>query len=208
MTISELKALENKIQQEIEDYANKFNQNKEAILDGIVFEELYLKSKYKIMWLLKEPYGGGGFKLGTGLVNEKDRIRDAKIPSLQGMTYVTYAILNNKHFHEMNDIKNDPNMLEILTYIAWVNINKIPSFSRSGNMVNEYKFWKNVIFKQIKYYEPRIIIFGGTFQHFHNDWEEYFNYKPMLKNKNGTKYFSNRLLKKQPPLASYLSLVN
>jgi hypothetical protein len=191
MNVEKLKEIERNIEKEIKKYGKRFNEAKEIICDGIVSEELYLKSKYKIMWLLKEPYGEGGYKLGTDLVNEKDRIRDSKIPSIKMMAYVTYGILNNKHFQEIENLKSDPDVIKILTHIAWVNINKIPGKTKSGDMIKEYNFWKKIIFKQIKHYEPRIIIFGGTFHHFIKDWEIFFNYRPVIRKKSLIKYCSN-----------------
>ena len=38
---------------------DKSNHKAEPIYDGIVDEEIYLKSIYKIIWVLKEPYDEG-----------------------------------------------------------------------------------------------------------------------------------------------------
>jgi hypothetical protein len=191
MTVEELKQNEEKIQEEILKLCKEYDPKKEPICDGIVSEELYLSSKYKIMWMLKEPYGDGGYKLGTDLLIPKRRheVINYWIPAMHLMTYVTFGLLYNKHYEEMDSIKNNPEMSEVLTRIAWVNINKTPGKTKSGDMIKEYNFWKNLLFTQIKTYSPDILIFGGTFQHFKNDWENNFSSLPELKRKNFTKYF-------------------
>ena len=191
ITIGELKTREKIIQEEIIKLGKEYNSNKYAICDGIVSEDLYFNCKPRIMWMLKEPYGAGDYKLGTDLLIQKRRHDVIKewYPTMHVMTYVTYGLLYNKYYEEMDKIKNNPEISEVLTKIAWVNINKIPGISKSGNMVKEYNFWKNVLFNQINTYSPDILIFGKTFHHFKNDWKTYFTDLPELKSKNFTKYF-------------------
>jgi hypothetical protein len=166
----------------------KIGNRDKLLWDGVVSAKEYLdkeNTKYKIMWMLKEPYDTnncGGYKLGENLLDQKERAKIAAgkiLPTLRVMIYVTYGLLNDKPFEKMNtDI--DSEMLEVLTRIAWVNISKILAKSEScGNHIDGcYKYWKEILFKQIKTYSPDILIFGGTFKFFKNDWEEYFGELP------------------------------
>jgi hypothetical protein len=71
----------------------------------------------------------------------------------------------------MNTIRKEPEISEVLTRIAWINVNKMPSLThtRSKPLSNEYALWKNILLKQINEYVPEIIIFGNTFHYFRND---------------------------------------
>jgi hypothetical protein len=184
MTIDGLKKEEEIIENEIWKKGKEKNlTKKELIWDGVVSEEKYLdtNNKYKIMWILKNGYDDDlGFKLGTDLLKPEERIKKANgklIPTLRGMIYITYGLLNDKSFDEMRMHKIDSEMIEVLTKIAWVNISKASGerTSESEYIEKEYDFWKEILFKQIKTYSPDILIFGGTFKFFKNDWPKHFN---------------------------------
>jgi hypothetical protein len=171
MTISELKKEEEIIKSKILEMGKKINlTEKELIVDGIVSEEEYLdiNNKYKIMWILKEGYNDNlGFKLGTDLLKPEERTKKASgkiIPTLRGMIYVTYGLLNDKSSEEMDLHKINSEMVKVLTRIAWVNISKACGKSNSPNehIAKEYNYWKEILFKQIKTYGPDIIICGNT----------------------------------------------
>jgi hypothetical protein len=142
--------------------------------------------------MLKEGYNADlEFKLGTDLLKPEERIKKAKgnlLPTLRGMIYVTYGLLNDKLFEEISANEIDSEMIEVITRIAWVNISKVVGkhSSKQEHIKNEYDFWKEILFKQIKIYSPDILIFGGTFEYFKNDWPEYFGGLPP----NDKKYFS------------------
>jgi hypothetical protein len=190
MTIDELKKEEEKIKNVILEMGEEKNlTEKELVFDGVVSEEKYLdknNTKYKIMWLLKEGYEGDlGFKLGWDLIEPEERDKKVKnnkknpgyiIPTLQGMAYVTYGLLKDKFFEEMPQ-EITPEMLEVITRIAWVNISKTvgPKSSKKEDLKKKYDFWKEILFEQIKTYLPDILIFGNTFNYFRNDWQKHFS---------------------------------
>jgi hypothetical protein len=183
MTIDELVKEEETIENTIKGRWEKKNPpKKELILDGVVSAEKYLdkkNTKYKIMWMLKEGYKDLGFKLGTDLLEQEQRIKKATNglePTLRGMIYVTYGLLNDVSFEKMITHEIDSEMIEALTRTAWVNISKVRGKSKSEDedIKKEYAFWKEILFKQIKTYSPDILIFGGTVKFFENDWLELF----------------------------------
>ena len=125
MTSDELQEKEENITNEIKERG----KNLDLILDGVVSVKNYLdeKNKYKIMWILKEGYSDLGFKIGTDLLDPKEREKKAAgyiNPALSGMIYVTYGLLNDKSFEEMYAHKIDSEMVEVLTRIAWVNVSE------------------------------------------------------------------------------------
>jgi hypothetical protein len=180
------------IQDEIINSGNINYPNRNIICDGIISEKLYFDSKYRIMWMLKEPYGKGDYKLGVDLLEPKRR-QDVvnKIPAVRVMTYVTYSLLFNKLYEEINGLENNQDINNAITKIAWVNISKIPdtSESKKAEIEKHYKYWKDILFKQIKTYCPQILIFGGTFSHFEKDWKENFGNLPKRNKKQFSNYF-------------------
>ena len=195
MNFKELSQIENEIRKKIENNFDKSNKQRKPIYDGIVDINLYLNSSLKIMWVLKEPYDrengeGGGWDLGKDLLDKKRRHKVilGKFPAIQVMTYITYGIFNNKMFEEMKKIRKDPEMSEVLTHIAWINVNKMPSVtgSKSHSLWKEYGIWKNILLEQIKYYDSNVIIFGNTFDYFKNNL---LNSKITLNKKETLNYF-------------------
>jgi len=181
MEIKELIDIEKAIQNKIANNYDKNEQDREPIYDGIVDIETYFNSPIKIMWVLKEPYEqeagkGGGWKLGEDLLDKETRHKVIlrKLPSMQVMTYILYGVFYNKLFEEMNNIRQDPEMSEVLTHIAWINVNKMPSrtYSKSYSLWNEYNIWRNILLDQINNYKSDVIIFGNTFGYFKNDLVE------------------------------------
>jgi hypothetical protein len=172
------------------------------VYDGIMNVEKYVNGeKYRICWVLKELYdkGGGDFYLAD-FVNDETRWREIAKPSGKRQIYVTYGIINNFiKYSERDYISNDPEMVKCLKYIAVININKMPAdtTSNDADIARKYEHFKPVLLRQLKQYDPQIIIFGNTFQHFQNDLgikdEELANYykdkkKPRYIVKNGKLY--------------------
>ena len=164
-----------KEQQLIEEYIDRFYEKGDGrlkpIRDGIINAEKYLSSHYKICWILKEPYddaGGGG---SFSEMNQDDicKYRVIGSPSWEPLVLVTYSLLNGLLSYD-DVLKNDLSEIALsFQQIAYMNIGKISAGTSSGNMVKEYEFWKPILHWQLKKYEPQIIIFGNTFQHFQKD---------------------------------------
>jgi hypothetical protein len=180
MNPQELENEESQIEEYVYRFYDKSDKNTEPILDGIVDEEKYLNSKYRIAWILKEPYDendgtGGGWSITKNVLNRKTLYPETigNSHTFQPMIYITYSILNGfpPYSGGMDYIRDDPEMAECLKAIAWINISKMPALTRSSDpdIANKYQYWKPILHWQLKVYDPQILIFGNTFQHFFKD---------------------------------------
>jgi hypothetical protein len=146
----------------------------EPIYDGIIDIERYFDSKYKILWILKEPYDedGGGWSV-TGL-NKYKKFQDfgGGKKTFRPMIYTSWGILNNFcQWDNMGNVEEEPEMLEALKSVAYINIKKLPGDTKSieSTIANAYQKDKEILLKQIKDYNPDIIIGGSTLHHFYDD---------------------------------------
>ena len=176
MTVSEMEREEELIEEYIYKFYDKSDEDSEPITDGIVSIEKYLQCEYKICWILKEPYdedngkGGGWSITKDGLASED--FSPGSSPTWQPMIYTTHSLLNNFiPYNQMDWIRDDPEMSNSLKHIAFININKMPAFHRSNDIdiAKKYESWRPILHWQLKIYDPQIIIFGNTFQHFKKD---------------------------------------
>ncbi|GHV76101.1 hypothetical protein AGMMS49942_09220 [Spirochaetia bacterium] len=184
MDTSLLEKEEKLIRQSIRRKYDKSNDNAAPLYDGVVDAEKYLSAKPKICWILKEPYdsdypayeGGGWSIVKDYLGQDKDKLA----PQLQAsqtwrrITYVTYSILNKfLAYSKLSNIKEKPEMADALREIAAINVSKMPatSTSKDAAIKKKYEFWKPVLLRQLKSYDPQILIFGNTFKHFRVDLE-------------------------------------
>lgn len=156
----------------------------DPIADGIVNIEKYLQAKFKILWILKEPYddvengspSGGGwhycknFLFASEFVKRIGRSHSTWHPII----YVSYGILNNfMLFEEMDYISDDESMADVVKDIAVINVKKLPGYTHTHDSIirNAYNQHKDVLLKQIEVYNPNIIIGGSTLSLFYNDLE-------------------------------------
>lgn len=179
MTIKNLELKQEQIINEIKLFAiqnNLTNENVEPIPDGIYSAEKYLSAPTQIMWILKEPYDdfiknnepwGGGWNL-FGAYDNDDAWSNR---TWQPMIYVMYGLFNNQKWEEMNWIRDDKSMADVLKQIAYINISKMPSLKATNDSTlwRKYEIWKDLLMKQIETLAPKIIIFGNTFKYFKND---------------------------------------
>ena len=167
----------NEIKKQIKEIKGS-NKNILPISDGIVNIDNYLESKYKILWILKESNdvidGTGGDWCLTEELNQlknwAEQPKGGKI-TFQRMIYSSFGILNNFILWENMPNIFHLNVFETIKKIAYINVKKIPG----GNVANEklisqaYIENKELLLKQIKVYNPDIIIAGNTLHYFFND---------------------------------------
>lgn len=182
-TSQSLKDLQRKIDNDINDrYALSSNYNPselEPIYDGVVNEEKYLDAKYKILWVLKEPYDqdGGGWSLRETLNPSYYKYTNGAISPIsnngggrtnRNILFISYGILNGFLTFQnpnMEYIISHPEMEDTFSKIARINISKLPGGTTSNNseIAKDYEFWSDIILEQIKGFNPDVIIFGNTF---------------------------------------------
>lgn len=179
--------------------------DQELIYDGILDIERYSQSKFKIMWVLKEPYdyidedgnpSGGGWHFRDALL-PKEKIENFdrfSRKTYEPIIYATYSILNGfPDSTTMDLISENPTMLEALKSIAYINIKKTPGLTKTSDAVlySAYKENQEILEQQIELANPDIIIFGNTFKYFSFD----FLTRPLIKyDQFSYTSYENRLL--------------
>ena len=181
MNAQELEKAQGEITDAIYDRAKELGFDKYPITDGVCDFEGYLKSQPKIMWILKEPNGqrpnGKLEDGGWSIVEEsfRDDIEGtAKQPTWQVIIYVMYGYQNGLMYDDMESIQENIDMAKVIQRIAYLNVSKMPGYNKSekNNIEHCYSQWKPILDRQIETYNPDVIIFGYTFEHFRNYFEE------------------------------------
>lgn len=183
--MTSIKDLQDKVD-EINKLVNEkivsFSPDTYPIRDGIIDIEKYFKAKYKILWILKEPYDefddegkpyGGGWGLDDAIKPKQTffEFKSGK-PTFEPMIYTSWGILNDFClWNDMDYVKNNSSMLNALKSVAYINVKKLPGYTKSNNQVIEkaYHQYKEILLKQIEYYNPDIIIGGSTLYYFFQD---------------------------------------
>lgn len=149
------------------------------IYDGIVNEKMYFNNNARILWILKEPYdkttGKGGWDSRTDIDGGPQVF--FKVQTWRRVALVSYGIINSCTYEEAI---MQPDLNNALRSIAYININKLPagttSQGRGKALSTIYDNCKYVLFKQIEYCNPNIIILGATVNFFREDlnlkWDE------------------------------------
>lgn len=141
------------------------------IKDGIVDQNKFNSSRYKILWVLKEGNiseedKGKDMDLCDALQNDWHKANASAIPTFRKMIYATYGILNPDVEWPIPQANEEA--YEAIKHIAYININKYPGGSSSEDVSIEqaYNDNKEELLKQIADINPNIIIFGNTLQYF------------------------------------------
>lgn len=147
--------------------------NQVPIYDGIVSPADFELVKPKILWILKEPNSleeHWDLRDRIKTLRENDRIAKGFERTFTRIVYATNAILNNIPWIE-NRIRTNPEMIDELRKIAYINVKKSAGDSKTNpvSLAESYVKSKKIIFEQIKLFKPDILIFGGTFYLFEND---------------------------------------
>lgn len=155
----------------------------EPIYDGVADAAAYLDAKPRLMWILKEPYDdwdddgtpcGGGWTFFRDVAKGKTLAQVANgNPALRNVAYASRAILGGiGSYSELPWISDAPTEYErTLRSIAFANVGKMPA----GRMTSDerlfacYEQWKDILFEQIEFYDPDILVFGNTLQCFAPD---------------------------------------
>ena len=148
------------------------NEHILPVTDGVACISDYLEASHQVMWVLKEPWEkeeSGKYRGGWDIWDAWEDIEKPwKIPTWKRMIYISYGILSGKTWSEMDDIRDDPKMQEVLNKIAYINISKMPADTKTNykDLQIHYRNWYDILKEQIHVYAPDIIIFGNTFDFF------------------------------------------
>jgi hypothetical protein len=148
------------------------------ILDGIIDPEKFLSAKYKILWILKEPYDsfdssniphGGNWDLRKVLREKTSFIDFGAKGTYKPMISVSSCILNHCETDiDYNNLEIGTSMLNDFKSVALINLSKLPGLKRSNynSLQRAYNLHKLLLLKQIESINPDIIIFGSTIRYF------------------------------------------
>jgi hypothetical protein len=183
MESDELIRKEQEIYALVEKLADEDNE-RYPIYDGINDIEQYLNAKYKILFILKEPYDGDG---GTGggwaiknILGEGGYGKGSK--TFYPLIYISYGILNDFcPWNNMDNVQDNFEAMNSFLYkVAHINISKLPSLNTTKTKMsdinnayaNDIKH-DRIILKQIDAYKPDIIVGCGIGWLLFNDLELY-----------------------------------
>lgn len=155
-------------------------RNQDYIGDGILFYEKYFSAKYKVLWVLKEPYDdfdengnpiGGNWHFRDAFVNKKKKQDFAKegLPTFDPMFYIMYSINNDFiEWDKMPWSRNTPEMIDYFKTIAYINVKKTPGYTTSPDKVifDAFDMNETILLAQINTYQPDLVIFGNTYKYF------------------------------------------
>jgi hypothetical protein len=161
----------------LDHYVSHFGEDPDIVTDGIVNLKSYNAAKYKILWVLKEANeegGTGGWSITKKLIrNARDgnKLLKGLANTFTKIIYTTYGILHNLPWDGMDYIKDKPEMIDVLSSIAYINIKKFPgaAVAVSNELTDAYERDKHIILHQIESYDPDIIICGGTIGYLRSD---------------------------------------
>lgn len=146
------------------------------VFDGIVNEQKYQNSEIKIMWVLKDPnstgeYGSYDLREAINTLKCEYGVRKEWGKTFNNIIYVTHGILNNAKWEDIPYPKNEPDIVDVLQNIAYINIKKIGGGAKSKDKeINEhYQKHKRLLLEQINEFNPDVVIFGSTYDYFKED---------------------------------------
>ncbi len=173
-------------------------QNTSSLIDGVIDPDAYLVSRYKILWILKEPYDDfdeNGQPQSEGWDYRKDLRENLyaykAYATWRRIAYTSYAILNDCAYDDMDYLQKDENVndtvFDIVKSIAFINVKKIAGGKSTlpTNLRNAYLLNQELLLKQIEVYKPNVVIGGGTMPLFLKD----LNLEEYKEEGNNLKYY-------------------
>ena len=153
----------------VDSYQDEENQL--VVLDGIVDETQYSQSHYRVLWILLEPHIDEDAKEWDS--REKMRENLEVYASIPTWRTVCIAMKMIQEGTPPEQVIADQNWQDQMLKLAYINIMKLPGDTTSTNyqtrMKAAYNNHKDVLLKQIKAYEPQIVIFSGSQYLFYDD---------------------------------------
>lgn len=167
MDAIKLKEEQSKIHEEITQLHKKGTFDKGAITDGVTDIEGYIQSKPRIAWILKEAWdkGKASWSITEDVIADLNKDNISGTPSFKRVAYTTWGIQTDSNWEDMPWIYNDEEVANAIKKVAWLNISKVAgdSVSSSKGLEEASKIWKEILKKQLKLYNPQVIILGNTY---------------------------------------------
>ena len=149
----------------------------EPIFDGVYDWGKYQNAPIQLLVVMKEAYdeidenshpSGGGWYITKDCFEKDDAWKNR---SWQPLIYILYGLFNGKRYEEMDYIRNDKSMAEVLKSIAYINTNKMPALTQTNDseLQANYEIWKPVLLEQIEIFNPQVILFANTFKLYKKD---------------------------------------
>jgi hypothetical protein len=156
-----------------------------AYKDGIVNSVIFSKTTPKILCILKEVNHNVDLENCNFTKILQDLKTDCGIEkgferTFAPIVHLSYGIINKKTWSEVPYHYDEPDIIDILKQIAYINVKKTAGGStiHFSSLEKAYDENKVDLFIQINEINPDIIIYGGTYYLFENDNDI------MLKNQN------------------------
>ena len=169
MNLQEITAAQNNIKDEIirRSQSKEYSFDKGYILDGVTNLEAYLSGP-RIAWILKEAWDKewGDWDLCYEVLSEQNKDNISDNPSFKRVAYTSYGIFKGLKWDDMPWINLDDNVSDCIKKIAWLNISNIAgdSVSPDSRITEAYNNWKDILSRQLRIYDPEIIILGNTYK--------------------------------------------
>lgn len=197
---------EKKIIQEINSV--KWNGREiNPISDGIISIDDYFNSEIKILWINKEVNSteeDADWNLREALyeLREDNRVSKGWANTFNPIIYIIYGIFNKKNWAEIPDTWVEPEIIEYLRKIAYINVKKIPGGSTANwnELVDFHNKFGYILEKQIKLYKPDVIICGYTYEIIKETLNQIYEktssqkFEIDDKNKDNIFYYNNEIL--------------
>lgn len=165
------KKLQSEIYRRIDETGRLVNPTVGCFHDGVAFPELYLASKKRVMWVLKNSYDDcddDGNPVSDGM-DVRDWFCDSALeiaghkPIFIKMALASYCIQNGGAYSE-DLLSEKVSVMRSLKEIALVDLSKLPGGTSISDkeLKKEFSYFKEIVSAQIELYQPDIIIFGNT----------------------------------------------
>lgn len=165
----------------VQNENDKLFKGENIIYDGIVDYEQYSMTSPKILWILKEVNSeDSDWTMRDALSNLKHEsgkgLRTGWANTFTPIVYTTNGIITGKDWDAMGNFNEDQSIIDVMQKVAYINVKKVPGGSQANwNLIKEYYSENKVaLHEQIKLIDPEVIIFGGTYNFFDDDFFELF----------------------------------
>ena len=156
--------LDNNKHREIDDLiGNLSGEESRVFYDGAIDLNRYNLASQRILWILKEAVEDyGADRYNNQLIDDNMNYRTF-CPTLEVVAYASYGILRRKSlWSDIPYIYDDDGPAEALREIAIINVSKAmgESISPDSRILSAYQENKELIKKQLDFYDPEIVILG------------------------------------------------